>query len=192
MSLRTIKSAFTFALFAGIGVTSCSSTNADTSSEDVEGVPELAAVEMRLTGAASADGTATESDAIDVEEFAAEELEQASVPETTTAADLVRLRGAVKDLNATMRNFLGPVAAMVRDTEPTKQLGKLKLWGPVTRGATEYRFFLRHAATHRYGWRLEARLAEAGGSYRRVAAGEILVGTQARRGVGVMGFDLDE
>lgn len=189
MNLRTTKSFLCFALFASAA---CSTTDTATTSEELEGVPEVAAVEMRLTGSAPADGTATEADAVNVEEFVAEELEQSNVPPTTTATDLLQVRGAVKQLNESVREFLGPVAAMVRDTEPTKQVGKLRLWGPVTRGATEYRFLLRHAGVHRYGWRLEARLADTSDAYRRVASGEIVVGAQARRGVGVMGFDLNE
>ncbi|HEY5960834.1 MAG TPA: hypothetical protein VIV60_29970, partial [Polyangiaceae bacterium] len=137
------------------------------------------------------EATATDSDAIDAAALAADELEQADVSATTDAVDLSQVRDAVKQLNESMRDFLGPVVAMLRNNEPTTKLGKLRIWGPVTRGATEYRFLLRHGDVHRWGWRLDARVAETNTSWSYVAAGEIRVGERLRRGAGVMGFDLD-
>jgi hypothetical protein len=189
MQNRRSSSLLTLVLALGAAPLGCSTQT--TTTTDLSGAPEISAVQMPLTGNAAADGTATEADAIDVQSLAADELEQAGVPETTDAGSLDDVRGSVKRLNESIRDFLGPVAAMVRDSEPTYQAGQLRMWGPVTRGATEYRFFLRHATAARWGWRLDARLAESGETYSRVAAGEITVGARMRRGNGAMGFDLD-
>jgi hypothetical protein len=189
MMIRRSMSLVALSLITSIGLFACNKKS--TTDDDLEGVPEVAAVQMPLTGNAASEGTATEDDAIDAASLAADELDQTAVPETTDATDLGQLRGAVKELNQSIREFLGHVAALVRNTEPTYQIGALRMWGPVTRGTTEYRFFLRHAVGHRWGWRLDARIADTGETYSRVAAGEITVGARARRGAGVMGFDLD-
>lgn len=189
MNIRSSYSFVVLSLLSTFGISGCSSKSSAT--EELDGVPELAAVQLPLTGNASSEGTATEDDAIDETSLVAEELEQASVPDATDAADLGQVRHAVKELNQSLRDFLGNVAALVRNNEPTREAGALRMWGPVTRGATEYRFFLRHAAARRWGWRLDARLSATGEPFSRVAAGEITVKTRARRGAGVMGFDLD-
>lgn len=190
MMFRTQQLLPAFALIASIGLFGCSSKTA-ASSDDLEGVPEIAAVQMPLTGNAESEGTGTADEAIDVTSLAADELEQTEVPASTDAADLGQVRAAVKRLNDSIRDFLGPIAGMVRNEEPSHVLGATRMWGPVTRGTTEYRFFLRKAAVHRWGWRLDARIAESEETWSSVAAGEITVGRQARRGTGVMGFDLD-
>lgn len=189
MNIRPSSHMLSFALLASIGISGCNSKSE--SSDDLEGVPELAAVQLSLTGNAASEATATEDDAIDISSMAADELEQASVPETTDANDLGQVRHAVKELNQSVREFLIHVAAIVRNEEPSRELGALRIWGPVMRGATEYRFILRHAAAHRWGWRLDARLAGSSETFSRVAAGEITVRNRARRGSGLMGFDLD-
>ncbi len=189
MMIRHLFSLVALSIIASVGLFACNKQA--TTDDDLEGVPEVAAVQMPLTGNAASEGTATDGDAIDAASLAADELDQSVVPDTTDATDLGQLRGAVKELNQSIREFLGHVAALVRNTEPTYQVGALRMWGPVTRGTTEYRFFLRHAIGHRWGWRLDARIADSGETFSRVAAGEITVGAQARRGAGVMGFDLD-
>jgi hypothetical protein len=189
MMIRHFTSLVTLALTFGIGLCACNSNKATV--DDREGVPEVAAIQMPLTGNATTEGTATQADAVDAQSLAADELDQAGVPATTNAADLGQVRGAVKRLNDSIRDFLGPIAYLVRNEEPSYELGQLKMWGPVPRGETEYRFLLRHAAIHRWGWRLDARVLGSGETYSRVAAGEITVGARPRRGTGVMGFDLD-
>jgi hypothetical protein len=189
MTIRHTLSLAALTILTSLGVSACSSKA--TQEDELEGVPEVAAVQMPLTGNAASEGSATENDAIDVASMVADELDQASAPETTDATDLSQLRGAVKELNQSIRDFLGHVAALVRNNEPTARVGATRMWGPVTRGATEYRFFLRHAAAHRWGWRLDARIAGSGETFSRVAAGEITVGARPRRGSGIMGFDLD-
>jgi hypothetical protein len=162
-----------------------------TMTEDLAGAPELAAVQIPLTGSAPSEGMATEDDAIDIESITADELAQVDVKESTDAVELGRARGAIKRLNESLRDFLTPVVAMLRSTEPTYHAGALKMWGPVVRGATSYRFFLRKTSAVRWGWRLDARVADSEDDFVRVAAGEISVGVRERRGAGKMGFDLD-
>ena len=186
--IRNVKSLTTLAFGLSFAVAACSST---TTSDPLEGAPEVAAVQMPLTNNSAADGTATDADAIDPATLAADELDQTSVPATTDATELGQLRGEVKRLNDSIRDFLTPVVAMIRDVDPSYQVGDLKMWGPVTRGATQYRFFLRHVTGHQWGWRLDARVAGSAETYSHVAAGEIKVGAKVRRGTGVMGFDLD-
>jgi len=189
MTIRHTLSLYALSILTGIGTSACNSkANVQ---DDLEGVPEVAAVQMPLTGNVASEGTATDDDAIDAATMAADELDQASVPAITDATDLAKLRGAVKELNQSVRDFLGNVAALVRNNDATYEAGSLRMWGPVTRGTTEYRFFLRHVASHRWGWRLDARLADSAATFSRVAAGEITVGARPRRGAGVMGFDLD-
>jgi hypothetical protein len=160
------------------------------SAAELSGAPELAAVQLALTGSAEAEGAATEYDAIDVESLTADELEQLELRDWTDAVELGRARVAIKLLNESLREFLTPVVAMLRNTEPTHEAGALRMWGPVVRGATSYRFFLRNVSATRWGWRLDAKVADSADDFERVAAGEITVGARARRGTGKMGFDL--
>jgi hypothetical protein len=180
----------TLALLVGSGVLACSSRST-TNSDDLEGAPEVAAVQMPLTGNAKSEGTTTDADAVDPATLTADELDQTGVPATTDALELDQLRGEAKRLNDSIRDFLGPVAAMIRDVPPTREVGEIRMWGPVTRGVTEFRFFLKKMAMHEWGWRLDARYADSGETYSHVAAGEIKVGAKLRRGAGVMGFDID-
>ena len=187
--MRSISSIGTLVVGSCLLVAACNAKS--TEATDLEGAPELASVEMNLTGSPTTEGLATESDAIDPATLAADELEQAEVPSDTDAVELRQLRGKVRELNGALRDALSPVVAMVRNEAPSRTVGKLKMWGPVVRGATEYRFFLRHAEAHRWGWRLDGRLADSTDAFEPVAAGTIAVGAIAHRGVGAMGFDFD-
>jgi hypothetical protein len=175
-------------------IAACGSSTNTSDSEDLsEGAPELAAVELRITGDASAEDLATDEDAIDAEAFAADELAQVTADEDSSelAADLSGARGAVRDLNQALRRFLQPVVALVRESTATEYVGDTQVWGPVTRGATEYRFAIRRNAAHKFTWLLDARVADGDTAYSHVAAGKLTVGFAARRGAGVAGFDLD-
>ena len=68
---------------------------------------------------------------------------------------------------------------------------RVKIWGPVVRGTTEYRFLLRAAIGHRFGWRLDARVEGSEAPYRHVAAGYLRTGLEPRRGIGGAGIDLN-
>jgi hypothetical protein len=190
MMNRSYRHLVTLGLLVGSGVLACSSKS-PTNPDDLEGAPEVAAVQMPLTGNAASEGTTTEADAIESATLTADELDQTEVPATTDAVELSQLRGEAKRLNDSIRDFLGPVAAMIRDVPPSRQVGDIRMWGPVTRGVTEFRFFLKRMATHEWGWRLDARYADSGETYSHVAAGEIKVGAKLRRGAGIMGFDID-
>ena len=111
--------------------------------------------------------------------------------ESDVAPELAHARGAVRALNQSLRHFMEPIVALVRDTEPTSTMGRVKVWGPVTRGATEFRFTLRHGTLRHYGWVLEARAEGSNGPFTTVAAGGITVGFAPRRGRGTVGIDLD-
>ncbi len=163
----------------------------ESSSGDLSGAPELASVELSLTGAPESEGVSSTEDGVEATELASDELSALEVPEESDAVDLGQARERIRALNQALRSFLLPVVAMVRDVEPSYERGALRMWGPVTRGLTEYRFFLRSAAKKQWGWRLEARMADSEDAFTRVAAGNIVVGAAARRGVGMMGFDLD-
>ncbi len=160
----------------------------DASDDSLDGAPEQAAFAMSLTDSPNTESSATPSDALDAEA-------SPDVDPTPDAADvageLARARAGVSQLNQALRRFMQPIVALVRNTAPTSEAGGVRVWGPVTRGPTEYRFSLRHGTKRHYGWRLDARAADSDSAFLRVAAGGITVGRAARRGVGSLGIDLD-
>ncbi len=185
---RSIPTTFNVTILASTLLGACAQQAS--SSDDLEGVPELAAVQMQLTEVPQTEATATIDDAVDEPDAALEQLEQAA-SQSSDAAELNQVRESIRGVNQALRDVLGPILALVRDNPPDQKLGRLRRWGPVTRGLTEYRFFLRHTEVHDWGWRLDARVADSKEGYSRVAAGRIVVGELARRGHGVMGLDLD-
>jgi hypothetical protein len=193
MALRSVSALSLVA--SSLLVCACGAGAASTSGSDdfADGAPELAAVELRLTGDARAEGLATDEDAIDAEAFALDDLAQVSSDQDASeaTADLSGARGAVRDVNQALRRFLQPVVALVRETAATDRVADTQVWGPVTRGATDYRFAMRRKAAHRFVWLLDARVAESDTAYSHVGVGELALGDAARRGIGVAGFDLD-
>ncbi len=170
----------------------CGANKASQSDEFLLGAPEESALQLAVTDDASSEAIATNEDAID----AAEEVAQ-SMSETTAvltgpvAPELVRCREAVRDLNQALRNFMQPIVALVRDTAPTASTASTRVWGPVTRGATDFRFVMQRGAARHFGWLLEARPSDTTEKFVTVAAGGITVGYAVRRGVGSVGIDLD-
>ena len=191
--MRTLK--FTWVLgvaLGGVALAACGSKQARQGDEYLIGAPEESALQLGVTDDASSEGQATASDDVD----AADEVAQ-SLGETTAALpgqvapELAHCREAVRDLNQALRNFMQPIAALVRDTTPDASVANVKVWGPVTRGATEFRFVMRRGTARHFGWLLEARPAGTTENFATVAAGGITVGYAARRGVGSVGIDLD-
>ncbi|MGC4067048.1 MAG: hypothetical protein QM784_20905 [Polyangiaceae bacterium] len=88
---HTVSLSLLCALFVG-----CKSET--TTTADLAGAPELAAVQIPLTGSAQSEGIAVEDDAIDVESLTADELSQVEVKETT---DAVRTRSRPRSNQAT-------------------------------------------------------------------------------------------
>jgi|GEM_PF-2615637 len=191
-SKRTLKPLTATVLVSALCLGACSSTSDSTQARDeyAEGVPELAAVQMSITSDPASDGVATESDAVDPAALASDDFAATVAAAGAGTPDLNGARAAVRNVNQALRSNLQPIAAMVRNTEPTHQLGNLRVWGPVTRGSTDFRFLLVHASPHVFRWRLDARLTGSVDTYSRVAAGELAVGVAARRGAGIAGFDL--
>lgn len=170
----------------------CSSKSGSPNDADLDAVPEQAAFALSVSDEATSEGSATSSDAVDPAAEVMDALGDTSdAVASNVAPELARCRGAVRSLNQALRRFMEPIVALVRDTEPTTSVGRVKEWGPVTRGATEFRFVLRHGTLRHYGWRLEARAAGSDDAFVRVAAGGITVGFAARRGAGTIGVDLD-
>ncbi|MET0412472.1 MAG: hypothetical protein ABW217_14315 [Polyangiaceae bacterium] len=159
-------------------------------SEYAAGVPELGALAIALTDDTEADGLATDDDAVAANGIA-DALDEVELDEDGAADGVVRPGRAVRELNQALRDFLQPIAALVRNTQPDEIQGNLAQWGPVTRGATEYRLFVKRGLLRRYGWLLQARPAGDDGEYANVAAGGIDVGSVVRRGRGTVGVDLD-
>ncbi|MGC4087872.1 MAG: hypothetical protein QM756_08245 [Polyangiaceae bacterium] len=160
--------------------------------EDLGAVPEQAAFALSVTDDATSEGSASIDDAVDPEAAVADSMDSLTqAVEGNVAPELAHARGAVRELNQALRRFMEPIVALVRDNEPTSSVGRVKVWGPVTRGATEFRFALRHGTLRHYGWLLEARAAGSTDPFTRVAAGGITVGYAARRGAGSIGLDLD-
>jgi hypothetical protein len=156
------------------------------------GAPEESALQLGVTDDASSEAVATNADAIDAASEVAQSLgETSSALSSPVAPELLRSREAVRDLNQALRSFMQPIVALVRDTDPTASGGNQRAWGPVTRGATDFRFVMRRAAARHFGWLLEARPADTTEPFDTVAAGGIVVGFAARRGVGSVGINLD-
>lgn len=165
---------------------------ASSGDEYLSGAPEVSALQLAVTDDASSEGTATDADAVDAATEVSEAMGEASSALTVQVApELAHCRQAVNDLNQALRNFMQPIVALVRNTEPTV-VGSVRTWGPVTRGATEFRFVMRRGAVRHFGWVLQARPAGTTADFEPVAAGGITVGFAARRGVGTIGIDLDK
>jgi hypothetical protein len=155
------------------------------------GVPEAGALQLSITDDATSEALATQDDQVGAA-WSSDELGRLSLHLDAPAADgLARPREAVQELNQALRDFLQPIAALVRSAEPDQVTGNVAQWGPVTRGTTEYRFFVRKGLLKRFGWLLQARPEGSSAEFANVAAGGIQVGAVVRRGRGVVGVDLD-
>jgi hypothetical protein len=175
------------ALLAASALVACSSDNKD---DALDAVPEQAAFQLGVTDDPGSEGTATGDDAVDPADEVDDAMDAASAA-MDVAPELERSRHAIKDLNEALRAFMQPIVALVRNNSPASVAGDVRTWGPVTRGATEFEFVLRHGTARHYGWLLEARPAGATDDFTTVAAGGITVGYAPRRGRGSIGLDLD-
>jgi len=180
------------AVVCAVAIPGCGSKGGS-EDEYLAAAPEVSALQLGVTDDSPSESLATTADAVDPSSEVAEGLGQAaSGLSAAVAPELANARHAVADLNQALRNFLQPVVALVRDTDPTTTEGNVKTWGPVTRGATEFRFVMRRGLLRKhFGWVLQARPAGASDDFTSVAAGGITVGYAARRGVGTVGIDLD-
>jgi hypothetical protein len=171
----------------------CGANKTAQSDEFLVGAPEESALQLGVTDDATSEAIATNDDAIDAAEEVAQSMSETTAALTTgpVAPELVRCREAVRDLNQALRSFMQPIVALVRDTDPTASTANSRVWGPVTRGATDFRFVMRRGAVHHFGWLLEARPTDTTEKFVTVAAGGITVGYAARRGIGSVGIDLD-
>jgi hypothetical protein len=191
MKTANITMILGFALSA-LGLPACGANKPAPSDEFLVGAPEESALQLGVTDDASSEAVATNADAIDATSEVAQSLsETSSALSGPVAPELVRCREAVRDLNQALRNFMEPIVALVRDTDPTLSAANTRVWGPVTRGATDFRFVMHRGAPHHFGWLLEARPADTTEAFTTVAAGGISVGYAVRRGVGSVGIDLD-
>ena len=180
-----------------LGVVACAlpacggSQGSSSNEEYLAATPELSALQLSVTDDPTNEATATDADAVDATEEITQALGEASGSMTAQVApELGNAREAVSTLNQALRDFMQPIVALVRNTEPTS-VGRVRTWGPVTRGATEFRFEMRRGLARHFGWALEARPAGTTQDYAVVAAGGISVGYAARRGTGTVGIDLD-
>lgn len=190
-----VKRSVISSLVLVLGLTGCGSTakdgpgTNDEASEELDGVPELGAVQMGLTEDPETEGTATEEDMVDPSAVA-DDLDLVEVPENA-AEDMVAGQHAIRELNQGLRNFLTPVVKLVRNNPPDQQIGALRMWGPVAKNGVEYRLLLRNATTGRYSWRLDGRAEGSDDGFQRIAVGALVRGDEARRGKGALGVDLD-
>ncbi len=169
----------------------CGSGSGSSSDDYLDAAPEMSALQLSVTDDATSEGTSTDADAIDAAQQVTQALgESGESLAVNVAPELEHCRAAVKALNEGLRDFLQPIVALVRNTEPTT-VGRVRTWGPVTRGAAEFQFVMRHGTLRHFGWLLQARPAGTTENYTIVAAGGITVGYAARRGIGTVGVDLD-
>jgi hypothetical protein len=183
---RSLKTS-TFALLAAAALAACSS---DAKDDTLDAVPEQAAFQLGVTDDPASEGTATSDDAVDPADEVDDAMDATSAA-LDVAPELARNRRAIAALNAALRSFMQPIVALVRNQPPASVHGDVRTWGPVTRGATEFEFVLRHGTARHYGWLLEARPAGASDAFTVVAAGGITLGYAPRRGRGSLGLDLD-
>lgn len=190
MQYRSVRRAIEFGVLA-LGVAACAGKDdGEPQSEYLAGIPEQAALELSITGDAPSEGLATDDDAL-AATLVGDALGSVGLALDAPMADgLMRPRQAIRELNEALRHFLQPIAALVRNVEPTEVEANVATWGPVTRGTTEYRLFVRKGLLRRYGWLLQARPAGDAGELANVAAGGIQVGAILRRGRGTVGVDL--
>jgi hypothetical protein len=178
-----------------LGAVACGDAKSGDTTENafLAGVPEVGALELSITDDAQVESLATEDDAVGaIASDALGSITEHLVAPRETAEALSGPRQAVRELNQALRNFLQPIAALVRNEEPDQVVGNVAQWGPVTRGATEYRLFVKRGLLRRFGWALQARPDGSSEEFSNVAAGGIQVGTVLRRGRGVVGVDLDQ
>jgi hypothetical protein len=191
--MSIVKSAWILgALLSASALSACGANKPADSDDYLTGAPEVSALQLGLTDDAATEGLATADDSIDATEQITESLDESTSALTSQVdPDLANCRAAVRDLNQALRSFLQPIVALVRNTEPTITSSSSKEWGPVTRGATDFRFVMHRGAARHFGWLLEARPTASTAAFSTVAAGGITVGYAARRGVGSVGIDLD-
>ena len=188
--MKSAKLSWILGIVVGV-LPACGASSEASGDEYLAGAPEVSALELSVTGDPSTEATATDADAIEATGEVAQAMEETggTLPAEIAPA-LSQCREAVRDLNQALRDFMQPIVALVRSTAPTL-VGGARIWGPVTRGATDYRFVMRRGAPRHFGWLLEARPAGTSDAYLTVAAGGITVGIAARRGIGTVGLDLD-
>ncbi len=191
--MKTANTAWILGVALGAAaLPACGANNTGQSDDFLSGAPEESALQLGVTDDASTEAVATNDDAIDASDEVAQSMGEATAALTgPVAPELVRCREAVRDLNQALRNFMQPIVALVRDTAPTSSTVSSRAWGPVTRGATDFRFVMQRGAASHFGWLLEARPADTTEKFVTVAAGGITVGYAVRRGVGTVGIDLD-
>jgi hypothetical protein len=177
-----------------LGAAACGAQNTERENAFLAGVPEEAALQLSITDDTSSEALATDDDQVGAV-FVSDELgslaQHLTAPAPAAAEGLARPREAVQQLNQALRDFLQPIAALVRDEQPDQVTGNVAQWGPVTRGSSEYQLFVRKGLLKRFGWLLQARPEGSSAAFSNVAAGAIRVGAAVRRGRGVVGVDLD-
>ena len=191
--LRTVNSAWVLGfVVCAAALPACGADKSNESDDYLTGAPEVSALQLGITDDASAEGLATVDDSVDPTEQVADSVDEAtSALNMQVDPELVGCQGAVSDLNQSLRSFLQPIVALVRNTQGTSSDVNVKVWGPVTRGATDFRFVMRRGALRHFAWILEARPTATTAAFTTVAAGGITVGYAARRGLGSVGVDLD-
>ncbi len=190
---RAIYSQLAIAVLCAAGLGACAANTSSSGSDALEGVPEQAAYELSVSDDTASESLAGDDDAIDpaVDQSAQALDELGAALSSDPAPGLAHCREAVSHLNQALRRFMQPIVALVRGMDPTSTVGKVQTWGPLTRGATEFRFILRHGTARHYGWLLQARPAGSSDGFKSVAAGGITVGFAPRRGAGSLGLNLD-
>jgi hypothetical protein len=191
MKTKSIRMGLGIGVLA-LGAVACGAQN-ESGRENafLAGVPEEGALQLSITDDPGTEALASDDDQVGAA-ASSDALGSLSLHLDAPAAEgLARPRQAVQELNQALRDFLQPIAALVRNQEPDQVTGNVAEWGPLTRAATEYRFFVRKGILRRFGWLLQARPDGSSGEFANVAAGAIQVGTEVRRGRGVVGVDLD-
>jgi hypothetical protein len=145
-----------------------------------EATPDFDGLALEITGAASEGQALTagqRSDGVD----------DGSAPEY-----LRHTRNGVAALNAKVKAFLEPIAALAASEKGTAVSANVRMYGPKDHGGATYRLFIQKQTEARFGWRLDAKTVGAeDATYKPVGAGAITKGELPHRGRGGLGLDFD-
>jgi hypothetical protein len=158
------------------------------SNEYTESIPDMDAVGMELTGADSEglnDAQSTSS-GLAPSDVAFVQSAVSDVPEF-----LKDIRAGIHELNQGVKLVLAPVLEAISESGGREESGSVRTWTK-DRGAVTFKLTIVKLGGSKFGWRVDAKpLGGDDSAYVVVMGGRIQKKTDARRGKGVLGVNLD-
>ncbi len=152
--------------------------------EYVESLPDLSGVSLEISGSASEQGAALTGADFGMYEAAL----TGSAPEFLEGA-----RMKVQALNAALKEAVTRVVELANGDLKEAEAGDVLTYGPKDGANATFLLKVKKQATGRFAWKLEARPlgSEDDAAYKVVAVGRMVRGTEAHRGRGSIGINLD-